>query len=78
MKPKIGSLEWLEDYLFDKLQQIKRSPRYVSFCRKVPFDDEGIEYSIKFSRVFRGIPNIFSALSYFKFDNPSPQVHTQN
>ena len=47
MKSKIGSLEWLEDYLFDKLQQIKRNPRYVSFCRKVPFNDDGIVSSIE-------------------------------
>ena len=47
MKSKIGSLEWLEDYLFDKLRQIKRNPRYVSFCRKVPFNDDGIGSSIE-------------------------------
>lgn len=47
MESKIGSLEWLEDYLFDKLQQIKRNPKYISFCRKVPFNDDGLEYSIE-------------------------------
>jgi hypothetical protein len=47
MKSKIGSLEWLEDYLFDKLQQIKRNPRYVSFCQNVPFNDDGIVSSIE-------------------------------
>lgn len=38
---KTGSLEWLQAYLYDRWQIIRRDPEYEAFCEGQHFDENG-------------------------------------